>query len=235
MKTLAIIPARGGSKRIPRKNIKEFCGKPIIAYSIEAAIKSDLFDKVMVSTDDDEIAEIAIKYGAEVPFFRSEKNSDDFTGPGDVVLEVLNQYKENGENFDFVCCIFATAPLVSSKRLSEGLNLLRENDFDATFPVAEYASPILRSFTMTESCQLNRTFPQYEKSRSQDLPSSFHDAGQFYWFKTTQFFTLENKNVFGLKLGAVKLGHMEVHDIDLIEDWEIAELKYEYNKRKETP
>lgn len=230
MKKIAIIPARGGSKRIPRKNIKPFLGKPILAYSIEAALNSGLFDEVMVSTDDDQIAEIAKEYGASVPFLRSEKNSDDFTGPGDVVLETLNGYKNIEKEFDYACCIYATAVFVSSKRLIEGFELLNSKGFEVTFPVSEFNSPILRSFEMDGNCLVKRSFPEYEKHRSQDLPKSYFDAGQFYWFRPSEFYQLENKNVFGLKKGGLMLDSSEVQDIDTLNDWKMAEFKFDFFK-----
>ncbi|MEZ4938049.1 MAG: pseudaminic acid cytidylyltransferase [Crocinitomicaceae bacterium] len=232
MKSIAIIPARGGSKRIPKKNIKEFCGNPIIAYSIEAALKSKLFDVVMVSTESEEIAAIAKAFGAEVPFLRSAKNSDDFTGPGDVVLEVLENYAQKEIKFDNVCCLFATAPFVLPKRLQEGYELMIKENFDCVFPVAEFSSPILRSLKMDDNSSVERNFPQYEKSRSQDLPKAFYDVGQFYWSQTTPFLKLENKNEFGKKRGAIILSSMEVQDIDHPEDWEVAEFKFQYIKEK---
>lgn len=229
---IAVIPARGGSKRIPRKNIKPFCGKPIIAYSIEAALKSNLFDEVMVSTDDEEIAAIAKQYGAKVPFMRSAKNADDFTGTGDVVYEVLNAYKTYGKVYDVACCIYATAPFVNATRLIEGFNLLRNPEFDVVFPLAKYNSPIWRSYCMTENKSVKMNFPENDAKRSQDLPDAYYDAGQFYWIKTANMHLLENKNTFGIEKGAIILDDMEVQDIDNIEDWEIAEMKYEYLKNQ---
>jgi len=225
---ICIIPARGGSKRIPRKNIKLFYGKPIIAYSIEAAIKSNLFDEVMVSTDDEEIANIAKQHGAKVPFMRSAKNADDFSGTGDVAFEVLVQYSNIGKEFTTACCIYATAPFVNENRLIECFNLLTDNEFDAVFPLAKYNSPIWRSYYISENESVKMNFPENEAKRSQDLSDSFYDAGQFYWFKTAAFQLLENKNSFGIHKGAIVLNDMEVQDIDNTEDWEIAEMKFEY-------
>lgn len=230
---IAIIPARSGSKRIPRKNIKEFCGKPMIAYSIEAALSSGLFSEVMVSTDDQEIAEISKAYGANVPFFRSEKNSDDYTGTGDVSFEVLNEYKKKGREFQYACCIYATAPLITKNRLKQGFDLLTNNmGFDTVFPVGLFNSPIWRSFKCDDTSQVKMNFPTYETSRSQDLPESYFDAGQFYWFKTKKLATLKNKNIFGINKGAIILDELEVQDIDNLKDWDIAEFKYEYRKRR---
>ncbi|HYJ62950.1 MAG TPA: pseudaminic acid cytidylyltransferase [Parafilimonas sp.] len=232
MSNIAIIPARGGSKRIPRKNIKEFCGKPIIAYSIEAALKSNLFSEIMVSTEDEEIAEISIKHEAKVPFFRSMKNADDFTGPGDVIYEVLNEYKSRDRIFDNVCCIYATAPLISHKRLIEGYNLLTNSDFDLVFPVAKFNYPIWRSFKINKDSQAEMNFPEHETKRSQDLSDAFHDAGQFYWLHSANMHTLKNKNVLGYKKGAIILDDVEVQDIDTLNDWVIAEIKFNYLKDK---
>lgn len=232
MSNIAIIPARGGSKRIPRKNIQPFCGKPVIAYSIEAAIGSKLFSEIMVSTEDEEIAEISIKYGANVPFFRSVKNADDFTGPGDVIYEVLNEYKKMDCVFDNVCCIYATAPLINQMRLIEGYNLLTNSNFDLVFPVAKFNYPIWRSLKVNEDFQVEVNFPEHEAKRSQDLPDAFHDAGQFYWLHAANMQTLKNKNVLGFKRGAIILDDVEVQDIDTLDDWKIAEIKFNYLKDK---
>jgi pseudaminic acid cytidylyltransferase len=225
---ICIIPARGGSKRIPRKNIRDFHGKPVIAYSIQAALESNLFDVVMVSTDDEEIAFISKEYGAIVPFLRSLNNSDDFTGTGDVMFEVLKRLESEGLKFGSACCLYATAPLVKPNRLQEGNNLLLDGSFDAVFPVGRYSSPIYRSYKRLESGQLIMNFPEYETFRSQDLPDAFYDAGQFYWFYPDNLYKLTNKNVFGLSKGAIILEDYEVQDIDLPQDWELAELKYAY-------
>jgi N-acylneuraminate cytidylyltransferase len=228
MNNLAIIPARGGSKRIPRKNIKDFLGKPIISYSIEAALNSELFDEVMVSTDDDEIAEVAIKYGAKVPFLRSKKNSDDYSGTGDVCLEVLENYSKNGIIYESCCCIYATAPLIQEHNLNLAYKLLLRSNFDTVLPICKFSSPIWRSFNLKKDSKLLiKNFPENEViKRSQDLEDSYFDAGQFYWFTTNQFFHLSNKNIFGQNRGAIILNDLEVQDIDNIIDLEIAALKY---------
>jgi N-acylneuraminate cytidylyltransferase len=178
MSNLAIIPARGGSKRIPRKNIKLFLGKPIIAYSIEAALKSNLFDEVMVSTDDKEIAEIAKVYGAKVPFFRSKENSDDYSTTTDVLLEVLNNYKQEGMGFSNACCIYPTAPFVSKEKLELAYSKLLKENFDCVFPVVRYGFPIQRAMFFDEE-NIKMIQPEHMLSRSQDLKTSFHDVGQF--------------------------------------------------------
>jgi pseudaminic acid cytidylyltransferase len=233
MNKICIIPARGGSKRIPRKNIKEFLGKPIIAYSIEAAINSKLFDEVMVSTEDAEIAEVAVKYGAKVPFLRSKVNSDDFSGTGDVVHEVLKQYESLGYDYEVACCIYAASPFVSEINLQKGFNLLINGDFDSTFVSVRYGSPIWRSFKIDSQGKAEMNFPDYETFRSQDLINTFFDAGQFYWMYTSNFDKLENKNSFGFNKGAVKLEEFEVQDIDEPSDWLQAEFKYNYLKKND--
>jgi len=227
---ICIIPARGGSKRIPRKNIKYFCGKPIIAYSIEAAKNSRIFDTIMVSTDDEEISQIAKQYGAEVPFMRSEENSDDYSGTGDVVFEVLNQYSAIGKKFNIACCMYATTPFIKKEKIMEAYDLLNSQTFDAVFTVAKYGSPIWRSYKLVRNKGIKMNFPENEAKRSQDLSDSYFDSGQFYFIKIEYFNLLSNKNVFGLNKGAIILDEMEVQDIDTIEDWKIAELKYELIK-----
>lgn len=223
MNNLALIPARGGSKRIPRKNIKNFLGKPIIAYSIEVAINSNLFDEIMVSTDDEEIAEVAIKYGAKVPFKRSKKNSDDYSTTIDVIKEVLVEYNNKFNiNFDNACCIYPTAPLIKIEHLKSGFNKLISDDFTSVFTAVEFSYPIWRGLNINEDGTSNMIWPQYLNTRSQDLPKAYHDAGQWYWFKPkdlTESFFIGKPSVF-------KLQETEVQDIDNLSDWEIAELKY---------
>ena len=223
MNNLAIIPARGGSKRIPRKNIKEFCGKPIIAYSIQTALGSNLFDEVMVSTEDKEIAEIAEKHGAQVPFFRNKNTSDDFSTLSDVLLEVISEYNKRNRHFDYFCCILSTAPFISPERLIEAYNLMKKSEYDSLFPVLKFSYPIQRSLQIIEG-KVSMVYPEFLKSRSQDLPSRFHDSGQFYWMKTDKF--LQLKNIFTENSGAIILSDLEVQDIDTEEDWKIAEIKY---------
>jgi len=227
---ICIIPARGGSKRIPRKNIKSFAGKPMIAHSILIALKSGLFDVVMVSTDDEPIAAISRQYGAEVPFLRSASNSDDFSGTGDVMEEVLDAYAEQGETFDVACCIYATAPLITETRLREALLLLEKSEYDATFPVGRYSSPIWRSYKLNDVAATAMNFPEFETSRSQDLPQAYFDAGQFYWFYPKNLKIIPNKNSFGENKGAIVLEDYEVQDIDEPSDWDLAILKYKYLK-----
>jgi pseudaminic acid cytidylyltransferase len=223
MKNLAIIPARGGSKRIPRKNIKEFLGKPIIVYSIQAAIKSELFDEIMVSTDDDEIANIAIQYGAAVPFIRSAKNSDDYATTEDVLAEVIKNYRQKNKYYDFCCCLYPTAPLIQPLKLNEAYELLKRKNFDAVFPIVRFSTPILRSLKMNNG-KVEMNWKKYHNSRSQDLPPAFHDAGQFYWFKVDRFI-IDNK-ILTDNCGGIEISEMEAQDIDSEADWKLAELKY---------
>ncbi len=223
MKSLAIIPARGGSKRIPRKNIKDFLGKPIIAYSIEAALKSDCFDEVMVSTDDAEIAEIAKEYGAKVPFMRSAKTADDFATTVDVLLEVLEAYAKQGQHFDYLCCIYPCAPLIQTKDLKKSFTHLFEKEKDSVIPIVPFSFPIQRAFK-TDNQELHYIYPEHEKARSQDLEPAYHDAGQFYWIKTK---ALQAYKSLVLKQSTyIKLEPEYVQDIDHMSDWRLAEMKY---------
>jgi pseudaminic acid cytidylyltransferase len=224
MKTLCIIPARGGSKRIPRKNIKEFLGKPIIAYPIEVALKSKLFDEVMVSTDDKEITEIALNFGAKVPFIRSKKNSNDIATTFDVINEVLSKYEENKINFDACCCIYPTTPLLTIQKLTDGLELLKKNNFDAVFSAAKFNHPIQRSFSIYSNYKIKMKYPKTEKIRTQDLDTFYHDAGQFYWFRNEH---LKNQqSLLCGNVGALILEDLLYQDIDNLSDWKSAELKF---------
>lgn len=222
MANLAIIPARGGSKRIPRKNIKDFLGKPIIAYSIETAINSGLFDEVMVSTDDEEIAEISRKYGAIVPFMRSRENSNDFATTFDVIEEVLLEYKVQGKLFELTCCIYPCAPFISLDSLKE--SYLKLNEFDTVFPVVRYGFPIQRALKKDNKDGLSFFQPIYTVARSQDLEVSYHDAGQFYWFNTEKI--LASKSLMANNTGCIVLPETKVQDIDNEVDWKLAELKF---------
>lgn len=224
MKNLAIITARGGSKRIPRKNIRNFLGKPIIAYSIEAALKSGVFDEVMVSTDDDEIKEISLKFGAKVPFKRSAETSNDTATTTDVIIEVLEEYKKRGVSFDYACCLYPTAPFVKAESLREGLDAMLRDGSVAAIPVVKYSYPIQRAMEVGDSGRLQMVWPEYSRARSQDLKPRYHDAGQFYWFKTTAI----NKSMELLKMEAspIIIPETQVQDIDTEEDWILAELKY---------
>lgn len=225
MSNLCIITARGGSKRIPRKNIKDFLGKPIIAYSIEVALKCEFFDEVMVSTDDAEIAEIALKYGAKVPFMRSPVNSDDFSGTADVVLEVLKDYLKTEKEFENVCCIYPTAPFVTASSLRKSLELLKNNAHDSVFPVCQFSYPIQRALQLDEDERVSMIWKENQSKRSQDLKPSYHDAGQFYWMNVESF--MEGKKLFTSNSGSIVLSELEVQDIDTETDWKLAEIKYE--------
>lgn len=222
-KRLAIITARGGSKRIPGKNIKSFCGQPILAYSIQAAVTSGLFDTVMVSTDDEKIAEIAKQYGAEVPFYRSEQTSGDFATTNDVLLEVLEEYEKRGRSFDLAVCIYPTAPFVTAKKLEDAVALLEESDADTVIPVVAFSYPPQRAMVV-EDGRLVFKYPEYLDSRSQDLQPHFHDVGQFYVFRTEAF--RKNRRLMVGNILPMVLSEMEVQDIDNPTDWEIAEMKY---------
>jgi N-acylneuraminate cytidylyltransferase len=224
MSNLAIIPARGGSKRILRKNIKDFLGKPIMAYSIEAALKSELFDEVMVSTDDEEIAEIAKEYGAKVPFMRSEKNADDHATTVDVLIEVIEKYKTQGRTFENIACLYPSAPFTTSNKLKEAFTMLLSKNLDAVFPVMPFSFPIQRSLKMNEG-KLEYFYPEFENSRSQDLEKAYHDAGQFYFINTSSL--LINKSLLSKNTGAILITELEAQDIDNETDWKIAEIKYE--------
>jgi len=228
LKKIAIIPARGGSKRIPRKNIKDFLGEPIIAYSIEAALKSELFDEVMVSTDDKEIAEVAKKYGASVPFMRSKENANDFATTADVLIEVLVEYKKLGKNFEYMCCIYPTAPFVTSQKLKDTYKLLMKNNVDSVIPVVKFSYPIQRAFRINDMDQLEYIWPENVDKRSQDLGPAYHDAGQFYWAKTQCFAEMQSLAC-GLTVPFV-LSEIEVQDIDNKIDFKLAELKYKLIK-----
>ena len=218
MNNLCIIPARGGSKRIPRKNIRPFLGKPIIAYSIEAALKSGLFDEVMVSTDDDEIIEVAKKYGASVPFKRSTKNADDYSTLADVVDEVINAYKNEGKNFDYGCCILPTSSLIKIENLKKAFDLLKNENFDSVTPIVPFSYPIQRALRLNNG-YVEMFNPDNKRKRSQDLETAYHDAGQFYWFEFEKGMHSERK-------GAITLSNNEVQDIDDEEDWKLAEIKF---------
>ena len=223
-KNIAIIPARGGSKRVPRKNIKDFLGKPIIAYSIELAIQSGLFEEIMVSTDDDEIADIAIQYGASIPFKRSKENADDYATLADVIEEVVKKYNDNGIHFNNFCCILPTSPLISTQQIKEAYMLLQNNKYTSVTPVVPFSYPILRSLKFDEDNYLSMVWPEYITSRSQDLSTAYHDSGSFYWVNTNIFF--KEKVLFTKDGTGIILNEMQVQDIDNETDWKLAELKY---------
>lgn len=224
MTSVAIITARGGSKRIPRKNIRPFLGRPIIAYSIEAALQSGLFDEVMVSTDDDEIANVAREHGAVVPFMRSIKASDDHATTAEALAEVIGEYRQRSRAFDFACCIYPTAPFVTADKLRRAFDKLSHSDADLVLPIARFAFPIWRSFRL-EGDRVAYNWPEYAPMRSQDLPPAYQDAGQFYFFRTGILRgsrLLVTDNSIGIEVDEV-----EVQDIDREADWRLAEIKYQ--------
>lgn len=221
---VAVIPARGGSKRIPRKNIKEFCGKPMIAYSIEAAIKSGCFDKVIVSTDDTEIAEVARAYGAEVPFIRPEELSNDYAGTIPVIQHSANWLLEQDYDPKLICCLYATAPFVTADAITKGLQQLKDTCAAYAFSATSYAFPIQRAFKIKSSLGVEMFEPERFNTRSQDLEEAYHDAGQFYWGTTDAWLT--EKVIFGPESTPVILPRHRVQDIDTPEDWQRAELLF---------
>ena len=224
MKSICIIPARGGSKRIPRKNVKDFLGKPIIAYSIEAARQSGVFDEVMVSTDDEEIAEIAKRYGASVPFMRSAETSNDFASTADVIIEVLKQYEQIDKTFDIVACIYATAPFINANIIREGINSIAEKGYEAAMTCVEFSYPILRSLVIDKENRISMKWPEFKNSRSQDLGKFYHDAGQFYVAKTETY--KKSRSFSGNNTAPIVLSELYVQDLDTPTDWKIAEIKY---------
>lgn len=227
MKNLAIITARGGSKRIPKKNIKEFCGKPIIAYSIESALQSKIFDEVMVSTDSEEIADIARKYGARVPFMRSTQNSGDYAVTADVLREVVSEYHKQGQEFDYVACIYPTAPFVTAEKLQDAYNKLIENHAESINPVVPFSFPPQRC-QVIENGLLKYKWPENYPKRSQDLEQYYHDVGQFYIYKIDAL--INKQRVDWIEIPYV-LSELEVQDIDNEIDWAMAEMKYNLLKK----
>ena len=223
MATLAIITARGGSKRIPKKNIKEFCGKPMLAYTIEAALYSGIFDEVMVSTDSEEIAQVARTYGANVPFMRSEATSNDFATTADVLLEVLEQYRKAGKTFERFACLYPTAPFLTGQRLQDAWETFLASDASTLVPVVKFSFPPQRGLVIREGRAVYNT-PEFANCRSQDLEPVYHDCGQFYYLKTEAF--LEKKVVAGNDTAPYIMPEELVQDIDDQSDWKIAEMKY---------
>lgn len=220
MRNLAIIPARGGSKRIPRKNVKPFLGKPMLVYSIEAALATGLFDEVMVSTDDEEIAEVARQYGAKVPFMRTPATANDYATLADVMTEVLTMYKERGQEFDNACLILATCPMLQSTDIISAYKRLTTSDFTMVYPVVLFSYPIWRCLDLAEDGSMKRHWPEFENSRSQDLPKEYHDTGTFYWYKNEEWLA---GNV---KIGGIEVDETTIQDIDTETDWKLAEMKY---------
>lgn len=222
---VAIITARGGSKRIPRKNIKSFCGKPIIAYSIEAALESGLFDDVIVSTDDEEIAETARRYGASVPFMRSTKNSDDYSGTPDVLVEVLEALSDLGREYEEFCCIYPTAPFVTPQKLADGRALLSEEGVDSVFPVTAFSFPPQRGVFINDG-RMVAVDAEAMEMRSQDLEPIYHDCGQFYWCDAKSF--METRSLLTPRTAPLVVSEAEVQDIDNEDDWLLAEIKFKH-------
>lgn len=218
---IAVIPARGGSKRIPRKNIKLFGGLPMVAWSIRAAVESQCFDRIMVSTDDDEIASVAKTYGAEVPFIRPASLSDDHTATIPVIAHAIKWQSQNGNAASEVCCIYATAPFIQASDIKHGLNVLQSSGADYAFSVTSYAFPIQRAIRITDEQRIEMFQPEHFNTRSQDLEQAWHDAGQFYWGKAQAW--LEGNPLFSRDGAPVPLPRHRVQDIDTAEDWERAE------------
>jgi pseudaminic acid cytidylyltransferase len=226
---LCIIPARGGSKRINKKNIKNFCGKPIIAWSIETVKRHKLFDKVIVSTDNKEIASLAKSFGAETPFARPKKISCDFTQTIDVILHAIKWQIKNEKKPDYVCCIYPTAPFITISDLSYGLKILKKNNYDYVFSATNYAYPIQRSFKLKKK-KLVMNYPEFKDSRSQDLEETYHDAGQFYWAATETW--LKRRPILGNNSSPIIIPRNRALDIDNIEDWKIAETMFTVINKK---
>lgn len=229
-KTIAIITARGGSKRIPKKNIKEFCGKPIIAYSIQAALSSGVFDEIMVSTDSEEIAEIARRYGAKVPFMRSEKTSDDYATTADVLMEVLEEYKKRGESFEYMACIYPTAPFVTGEKLAKAMGDLKSQKAIMAMPVVAFSYPPQRGYIIEDGI-MNMKWKENFSKRSQDLEKMYHDSGQFYVFSVEEY--IKRNGLIFEDIVPIVVDELEVQDIDNETDWKLAEIKYKLILEKE--
>jgi pseudaminic acid cytidylyltransferase len=228
---IAIIPARGGSKRIPKKNIKLFYGKPLIAYSIETALQSKLFDKVIVSTDDEAIAKVAQEYGAEVPYLRPKKIADDFTGTGEVIKHAVEYLESQGESYKYICTLYATAPLLQKEYLIKGYEELKKSDAINTFSATSMPFPIQRTFKLTNNGRCEMFTPEYYMTRSQDLEEAYQDAGQFYWTNKERETSSPNKIMFSDISIPIILPRHFVQDIDTFEDWKRAEYLYEVLKK----
>lgn len=222
---VAIIPARGGSKRIPRKNIRPFCGKPMIAWSIDAALSSGCFDRVIVSTDDDEIAALASQYKAEAPFRRPAELADDYTGTVPVIAHAIEWLQARGEAPEAVCCLYATAPFVQANDIRNGLKALESEAADYALSVTSYAFPIQRALRMTDGGRVEMFYPEYASTRSQDLEESWHDAGQFYWGRSEAWIT--GTPIMTADAIPIPLARERVQDIDTPEDWRRAEWLHE--------
>lgn len=224
MKSVCVIPARGGSKRIPHKNMKEFFGRPMISYSISAALESKVFDRVIVSTDDDQIRRVAIESGAEVPFVRPPEISDDFTPLAGVLAHALKWLESNGASYQAVCCVLATAPFISVSDLQAGSRMLMSSSNSAVIPVTSFPFPIFRALKIAPSGVLEMVWPEHELTRSNDLPETFHDAGQFYWLRVDSF--LKSNRIYAKDALPLMIPRWRVQDIDTLEDWSRAEKIY---------
>jgi len=229
--SIAIIPARGGSKRIPRKNIKSFVGKPIIAYSIESAIASQCFDEIMVSTDDSEIARISKAHGASVPFMRSTKNSGDLSITTDALKEVILEYRKLGKEFEYVCCLYPTAPFVTADKLKQAMKKLIDERAECVLTVTQFSYPIQRALR-SDGGNLKMFWPENYSKRSQDLERAYHDAGQFFCARVEN--VLSNKLDYSAQTLPIEVPAEEVQDIDNPEDWKIAEMKYKLLKKNDS-
>lgn len=229
---LAVIPARGGSKRIPRKNIRDFCGKPIIAYSIAAARESGLFDRVIISTEDEEIAHVAKQWGGEVPFLRPAELSDDYIGTIPVIAHATQWALDQKLDIDAVCCIYATAPLMNVEDLKRGFKALESGDWAYAFSSTDFAAPIFRAFKQNSEGGLEMFFPEFYNTRSQDLPRALHDAGQFYWGRPASW--IEGKRIYDRHSIPIILPRWRVQDIDTQEDWVRAEFLYRHMQEMQT-
>ncbi|MDD6202495.1 MAG: pseudaminic acid cytidylyltransferase [Lachnospiraceae bacterium] len=223
MNAVAIITARGGSKRIPGKNKKEFLGKPIICYSIEAALASGLFEEVMVSTDDEEIAQIARKAGANVPFMRSEQTANDYATTDDVLMEVLEEYEKRGKTFTYMACIYPTAPFVTAEKLQDAMKVLKDNQASGVMPVVRFSFPPQRGMAIRNG-RLNYCYPENAMKRSQDLEPMYHDCGQFYLYDVSKYRACRGDLPDGYF--PIEVPETEVQDIDNLTDWKLAEMKY---------
>ena len=230
---IAVIPARGGSKRIARKNIRAFCGRPIIAYSISAARESGLFDHIVVSTDDEEIASVARECGATTPFIRPNEIADDFTGTNAVAKHAVTWFNGQGHDVTHACCVYATAPLLQTRFIREGFEALARSDAAFAFSITRYAFPIQRALRISPDGRVDAFHPEHHMTRSQDLEPAYHDAGQFYWGTARAF--LEDTPLFSPRsLGVILPRHL-VQDIDTLEDWEQAEFMYRAVNRTQGP
>lgn len=230
MSAIAVIPARGGSKRIPRKNIKSFYGRPMISYSIEGAKSCNIFDKIIVSTDSPEIADAARQSGADVPFIRPPELADDFTPTAPVLLHALEQLSRAGEGYQFLCCIYPTAVFIQPKYIMDGFKLIKTGKAETVFSVTSYSFPIFRALKIEDDGRLKMFWPEYEMTRSQDLTEAYHDAGQFYWLNVPRF--IQSKKIYGDRAMPVVIPRSLVVDIDNEEDWEVAENLYRAHELK---